>query len=318
MANPEKRPSIIENREFRNKIIRERWEGVLRPIVRMGIYDESQIKYAVFIIIGQELPESQIAPTLTWAKRNGLLPSTPNVDKAIKKDTSTEEESKDSVIRVVARNMLLDVAEEPEEIEGKIDKCLDILKRLLARGVLIGSAIEIAKLDNREAENPVVRFAQELVGAGMIGENLSNYYDLSSIFKQKDTKLLPFAYSIIFEAFISAKKEALRKDTNLPDRYRQLRDSLFADEVKSKEVSALVKLESVLGGLEIGNEYVDDIGYYRLNYNGNKSRTPVDGELDNPDLRVRRGLSRLRSAFGEGKGKTELWDLENPLDGKKR
>lgn len=325
MANPEKvtaekkKPSILVNRELRNKITRERWEGILRPIVTMGINDKSEIEYAVVIITGEELPESQIAPTLTWARKNGyFLHPNKNPNTAIQKETLTEEESKNRVIRVVVRNMLVNVPGEPEEIEGRIDKSLHILKRLLDRGALIGDAVQIAKLDGREAESPVVRFAQEVVEAGMIGEDLSNHHDLSGIFKQKNTKLLPFAYRIILEAFISAKKEALRREDTKLLRYIQLRDSLFPDGGKSKEASVLVKLESVLDGLEMGNEYVDDLGYYyKLDRNGNRSRTPIDGELDHPDLRVRRGLSRLRGEFGESKGRIGLWDLENPLDEKK-
>ena len=341
MATP-KEKRINNLRESTDASLKKRWEVVGRFAV-MGMH-KREIVYAAAIKAEEGYSQYRISQILTWAKNNEYLPTlTGEEKKSIKEDDhATDEEIENRVLKWIVAEEILGKRERkmPQgriewlkvlEAMEDMDKSLSIVKSLLRRGGSISEATLIAKLNPLSSEERIVKFAQGLVENGMISnDNLLNYREIENIFQNQNIELPDFANLIVLEAFHAAQKGVANKDTSLIIKYNELREQFVGEE--SQESLDLERLEDFISRIEIKDQYdgVDDLGSYRLDYNGNRVRRPIGigdrGEIvfEDPDISRQRQDSRDRIDRDREKGKKTrgptaleiLWEINHPLDAK--
>lgn len=319
----------------------------MRDVVKFGGMglNEGEIQLACLIVRREEISPGLVHSLLQRAERGkDPLNSAIRTRKHASIDgDSAAEVSKDKVLALVIANERLIVANATEprgksewekvvKAMGDIDKPLHIVKHLLRRGASLPDAMQIAKLDiGTLAEEPIVKFAQDLVDSNMISSDLSDHLQVMTICKKKHIQL-PIAYGIALEAFIYARRGIKTNSLKLLNKYQELRDRWLNEESeeanRKKQRLLLGNLEDFIGEGEDHLGYkVDTLGSYRGDSDGNRFRTPIgisdNGHItyDNPDLermrkasRARIGGSRLRSKPSNKTRAEALWDRHNPLD----
>ena len=217
---------------------------------------------------------------------------------------------------------------------GDIDEPLDIVKKLLGKGMSLSDAMQIAKFEHIPTQEPIVRFAQELAAVdGMISKDKSEFDQLVKICKQNSIQLSHIAYYIVIEASLNARKgiKTRPQDSTLFNRYQELRNMFFSEENEDAneptELQKLSRLEDSIYKIDDSLVYrVDEVGSYRLDRDGEKLRIPigVDGGhivFDSLVLNDQRAASRDRVAAFRLKGNTTIttrleawWNEKHPLD----
>ncbi|OGH39487.1 MAG: hypothetical protein A3B41_00530 [Candidatus Levybacteria bacterium RIFCSPLOWO2_01_FULL_37_26] len=304
----------------------------------MGLNAE-EIKIGLAIEVREDVSHNEINSILATAITKGRLPKE---GYSGENDVSlTNEEQLDKVLRrLIAREMLPE--EKAKMIHGKeewdrviesmgdIDKPLGIVKKLLGRGAALPDGMQIAQLEHTPTKDPIIRFAQDLAGEGIVGEDLSNYFQLRLILNENHIRLPDFAHVIILESLLAVRKGIRTQDLTLLSTYQELRDKSFNEEFgeQSKKDEELERFEDFIGEIDESLEYrVDNEGLYGVGINGEQLRTPLYisdmGQVvfDNAVLRGQRNRSRKQTTEGRRQGKltktmksVTAWETRNPLE----
>ena len=330
-----------ERRERADQRYRERLAAVA-PYANMGM-SRRELDFALIIGANQDFTKAVIDDVLARGKRHGHIRIlTKEEETLIRQDNSamTDEQAQDRVLKclIVKETLAKREAKMPEdrgewnkviEAIGDIDRPLGIVKNLLNRGASIADAAQIARLEYPETQEPIVRFAQELVANSMINQDLLSYNELIRICREKGVELPTFAHSIVLEAFFSARIALDRKDDTRPiSAYHKLR-GMFVNEEDSDESLSLAQFEDSIVEINADQRYKEDgIGLYRLSEDGGKYRMPVGVDdkgiaYDSTTLMQAREASRERVARSrEGGGRQTKpaqqvlsWEINHPLDG---
>lgn len=327
--------NVAERAESR-AVFEKRKSNVV-SFAEMGL-NTDEIKLALVIAAREDISYDEINSILTTAITRGILPKKEHSGKF--NVSLTGEEQVNKVFKLVIAREMIDSAETVTKPQGKnewervvesmgdIDKPLDIVKKLLRRGVSLSDAIQIAKLEYTPTEDPIVRFAQELAADdGIIPNRRSEFDQLILICSENKIRLPHISYYIVLEAFLNARKGIKTKpqDLNLLNRYQELRDMFFNEETIEPKLD---DLEDRIGEIDDNIVYrADEVGFYRLGDNGRRYRVPIGFDdngiiiVDSPILNIQRCQSRdrIRAARLEGKSTIAeksaiLWDMNHPLD----
>lgn len=304
----------------------------------MGL-NAKEIRLGLIIEARENVPLDEINSILTTAITKGSLPKKGHSGKL--EVPATREEQIDKVLRRLfakkmlpeeKANMLHGSAEWDRVVEsmGNIDKPLDIVKKLLMRGISLSDSMQIAKLEHTPTEDPIARFAQELAKEGIVGTDLSNHYQLCLIFDQNLIERPSSAHMVILETLIAARKGIRAKDLTILNKYKELRDRSFNEKSggESKESEKLGMIEDFIRGKDDNLEYRTDGegSLYRNGTNGERLLTVVtisDGGqpiFDNSVLSGQRDASRKKIAAEDKRKSTTvvrqeiLPDISHPLD----